>query len=365
MALFQGDGVMTENLQDSKNSIIFDTVRELTEKQNCTIIADVAQSHDGSLGFAHAFIEAVSKTGVNAIKFQTHIADAESTPDEPWRIKFSLQDNTRYDYWKRMEFSEDQWYGLRKHAEDIGLQFLSTPFSMQAFYLLKRIGVAAWKVGSGEMTNLLFLEAMAETDLPIILSTGMSTLAEIDTAVSIIRGHHSNFTVLQCSTAYPCPPEQIGLNMLSFFRNRYACEVGLSDHSGSIYPSLAAVTLGAEMVEVHVTLSRDMFGPDVSSSVTTDELRQLVEGVRYIENILQHPVDKDDNAREKAEMRKIFSKSIVVVSDLPKGTVLKKENLALKKPGTGLGPDMINSLIGRTLKRALQTNQQVTNEDYE
>ena len=113
--------------------------------KSCIIIADVAQSHDGSLGCAHAFIDAVSRTGVDAIKFQTHIADAESTTAEPWRVRFSLQDKTRYDYWKRMEFTEDQWRGLRKHAVEVGLQFYSTPFSMEAFNLLKRIGVAAWK----------------------------------------------------------------------------------------------------------------------------------------------------------------------------------------------------------------------------
>jgi N,N'-diacetyllegionaminate synthase len=348
-----------------ERSIIRNKDRMVSGKHPVFLIAEIAQAHDGSLGMAHAYIDAVADAGVNAIKFQTHIADAESTPSEPWRVKFSLQDKTRYDYWKRMEFTEDQWLGLRQHSEEAGLQFLSTPFSMKAFDLLNRVGVAAWKIGSGEVTNVMMLEAMAETGLPMILSTGMSTFAEIDEAVSLIKGYHSNLTILQCSTAYPCPPEQVGLNMLAFFRKRYGCRVGISDHSGTIYPSLAAVSLGAEMIEVHVNLSREMFGPDVSSSVTTNELRQLIEGVRFIERVLQHPINKDDLASEKEDLRRMFSKSIVAVADLPKGTILGKEHLALKKPGTGLGPDMVKSIIGHTLKRSLKTNQVITNEDYE
>lgn len=336
-----------------------------SDSTKCIIIADVAQSHDGSLGCAHAFIEATAKTGVNAIKFQTHIANAESTHEEPWRVKFSLQDKTRYDYWKRMEFTEEQWRGLRKHAEDVCLQFLSTPFSMEAFNLLMRVGVPSWKVSSGEVTNGPMLQAMAETGLPIILSTGMSTLSEIDEAVSLIKAYNSDLTILQCATEYPCPPEHVGLNMLSFFRNRYDCKVGLSDHSGTIYPGLAAVSLGAEMVEVHVCLSREMFGPDVSSSLTTSELKQLVDGVRNIEKMLNNPIDKDATAFKKADLRKMFGKSIVAASNLPKGTVLAKEHLALKKPGIGLGPEMIKTVIGRKLKKSLKVNQQIKKEDYE
>jgi N-acetylneuraminate synthase len=338
---------------------------DITTINKSLIIADVAQAHDGSLGFAHAFIDAAAKTGIDGIKFQTHIADAESTPAEPWRVKFSRQDETRYDYWKRMEFREHEWEGLRKHAEGSGLQFLSTPFSMEAFQLLQRVGVSAWKVGSGEVTNAPLLEAMAKTGLPVILSSGMSSLAETDAAVAIFKQNKNDLTILQCSTTYPCPPEQIGLNMLPVFRERYSCKVGLSDHSGTIYPSLAAVTLGAQMIEVHVTLNREMFGPDVSSSLTTSELKQLVEGIRIIEKILMNPIDKDSIAIEKKDLKIIFGKSIVAARDLPEGTILSNEHLTLKKPGTGLDPQMLKTVIGRTLKRQLQVNQQLSKEDYE
>lgn len=333
--------------------------------KRCLIIADVAQTHDGSLGCAHAFIDAVACTGADAIKFQTHIADAESTPNEPWRMKFSLQDKTRYDYWKRMEFTEEQWIGLRKHAEEAGLKFLSTPFSMDAFYLLNDIGVCAWKVGSGEVNNEPMIKAMAETGLPLILSTGMSTLSEIDKAVVIARQFDIDLTILQCSTSYPCPPEQVGLNMLAFFRERYGCRVGLSDHSGELYTGLAAVSLGSDMIEVHVTLSREMFGPDVSSSLTTTELKQLVSGVRFIEKILDNPVDKDVLAADKETLKKMFGKSIVAAVDLAQGTILESAHLALKKPGTGLGPNMLTSVLGRKLKKTIHVNEQISEDDYE
>src|SRR5882724_7822406 len=149
----------------------------------CLIVAEVAQGHDGSLGLAHAFIDAVANAGADAVKFQTHLAAAESTPGEPWRVKFSPQDKSRYDYWKRMEFTEEQWHGLKQHAHERSLQFLSSPFSLEAVDLLARVGVDAWKVASGEIANGSMLERMAATRLPVLLSTGMSPLTEIDEAV--------------------------------------------------------------------------------------------------------------------------------------------------------------------------------------
>ena len=145
----------------------------------CFIIAEIAQAHDGSLGTAHAYIDAVAKTGADAIKFQTHIASAESTPDEPFRIKFSRQDENRFDYWKRMEFTKEQWVGLFEHCKEVGITFLSSPFSEEAVELLNEIGTPAWKIASGEVSNQPMLAKMSETQKPILLSTGMSDIDEI------------------------------------------------------------------------------------------------------------------------------------------------------------------------------------------
>ena len=146
----------------------------------CFIIGEIAQAHDGSLGTAHAYIDAVAATGADAVKFQTHIASEESSALDTWRVKFSRQDATRYDYWKRMEFTAEQWAGLKQHAEEKGLVFLSSPFSLAAIDLLERLGMAAWKVASGEVTNRLFLDAMIATKKPVLVSSGMSYLAELE-----------------------------------------------------------------------------------------------------------------------------------------------------------------------------------------
>ncbi len=329
----------------------------------CLVIGEVAQAHDGSLGLAHAFVDAIATAGADAVKFQTHIARAESTPDEPWRVQFSPQDESRFAYWQRMEFTADQWQELRRHARERGLLFLSSPFSIEAAELLKRVGVAAWKIPSGEVGNGPLLDAVLESQLPVLLSTGMSGLAEIDAAVERVRRRGNPLAVLQCTSSYPCAPEQVGLNLLEVLRQRYDCPVGLSDHSGSIYPALAAATLEAKLVEVHVTLSREMFGPDVTSSVTTGELRQLVEGVRWIERMLASPLDKDAMATELLPLRRLFTKSVVARIDLPAGTVLRAEHLAAKKPGHGIPVARMPALIGARLVRDVRADQRLEASD--
>ena len=328
------------------------------------VIAEVGQAHDGSLGLAHAYIDAIATAGADAVKFQTHIARAESTPAEPWRIRFSHQDASRYDYWQRMEFSEEQWQSLRSHAEQCGLKFGSSPFSLDAARLLERIGVEFWKVASGEIANRPLLELMKDSGIPIVLSTGMSPLPEVDRAMEWLQARRASVTVLQCTSSYPCPPEKVGLNVIPLFRDRYGCAVGLSDHSGTIYPGLAAATIGIDVLEVHVTLSRELPGPDVPASITTAELRQLVDGIRVIEAIMDHPVDKDDMAAQMAALRGLFTKSVVLSVDLPSGTLLQKEHLVAKKPGTGIPAERMPDVIGRVLRRAVQADTLLSEEDF-
>jgi N-acetylneuraminate synthase len=330
------------------------------------VIGEVGQAHDGSLGSAHAFVDAIAAAGADAVKFQTHIAAAESRPDEPWRVRFSYEDTTRYDYWKRMELSLDAWMGLRRHADDRGLAFLSSPFSLEAFDLLREVGVAGWKVASGEVANPSLLDAIAATGEPVLLSSGMSGWSDLDWAVERLRrGGAGPMVVLQCTSAYPIIPERLGLNVLEQIRQRYGCPAGLSDHSGTIFPALAAVALGARVTEVHVTLSREMFGPDVAASVTTSELRTLVEGVRYVEAALDAPVDKDEVAAELAPMRSLFGRSLVARRPLPAGHRLTYLDLTAKKPGGGIPPMRLEALVGRRLRRALDADEALGDDDVE
>ena len=331
----------------------------------CLVVGEVAQAHDGSLGLAHAYVDAIASAGADAVKFQTHIASAESTAGEPWRVRFSPQDATRYAYWRRMEFTEEQWRELKRHAEECGLLFLSSPFSDEAVDLLQRIGIGVWKVASGEVGNRAMLDRMIATRLPIMLSSGMSRLEELDRAVARVKGAGLPVAVLQCTSMYPCPPEKIGLNLISGFRERYRCPVGLSDHSGTIYAGLAAATLGTDIIETHVTLSREMFGPDQSASITTAELRQLVEGVRFIERMRAGPLTKDDISAETAPLRALFTKSLAPRVDLPSGTVLTSDHLALKKPGTGIPEERMAEVIGRRLRRELRVDELIQECDLE
>lgn len=314
---------------------------------------------------AHAYIDAIANAGADAVKFQTHIADAESTPSEPWRVKFSRQDESRYAYWKRMEFTEEQWRGLKQHAEERNLLFLSSPFSVEAVQLLTRVGVSAWKIASGEITGRSLFQQIADTELPILLSTGMSSLAEIDDAVKRIQSRRLPLALLQCTTAYPCPPEKVGLNLIPFFRERYQCPAGLSDHSGTIYPGLAGAMLGMAVLEVHVTMSREMFGPDVPASVTTGELKTLIDGIRFIEAMNTHPVNKDQIAAEMRHNRQLFSKSIVARMDLPAGTILEEKHLAIKKPGFGIPESRLNEVLHRRLKNAISQDSLILEEQLD
>ncbi|WP_258881324.1 N-acetylneuraminate synthase family protein [Paenibacillus sp. sptzw28] len=335
------------------------------KNNKCLVIAEVAQAHDGSLGMAHAFIDAVAAAGADAIKFQTHIAEEESTPEEPWRLKFSLQDKTRYDYWKRMEFTRDQWEGLRNHALERKLLFLSSPFSVAAVDLLEELGVPLWKVASGEIMNRPVIDRMIQTGKPILISTGMCTLEELDNCIGWLREANSEYLIFQCTSEYPSPPEKVGLNLLSFYRDRYQCPVGLSDHSGTIYPGIAAAVLGALIIEVHVTFSKQMFGPDISSSITMDQLKELVEGIGFVGRMLSHSVDKEIISADYKEMRNIFYKSLVARSDLPAGTVLKEPMIASKKPGSGISPYRMKDLIGKKLRISVSVNHQFTESDFE
>ncbi len=329
------------------------------------IIAEVAQAHDGSLGLAHAFVDEVAKAGADAIKFQTHIAAAESTLDEPFRVKFSKQDATRYDYWRRMEFTPEQWSGLADHARERRLLFLSSVFSVPGLEMLDRLGVPAWKIGSGEIATPDIHAAAVQTGRPLLVSTGMSSFAEIAETVAKVRGAGLDLALFQCTSRYPNPLERVGLNVMDELRQRFACPVGLSDHSGSPYPALLALARGADLLEIHVTFHRGMFGPDVPASVTFDELRTIVAARDAFRLMDANPVDKDAEAAELSPMRGVFGKSIAAVRNLESGSVLQADMLTLKKPGNGISPDQATSLIGRRLVRAVSCDRLLKYEDLE
>jgi len=271
------------------------------------VVAEVGNVHDGSLGNCHAFIDAVAQAGADAVKFQCHL-ECESTAVEqfPARFSFHPQDRSRTAYWRRMSFERHEWMDLSAHAHARRLEFIVSPFSTQAVTLCNNL-VDRWKVASGEMDNAALLFAIRDTNVPVVLSTGMAANAdEIHRAIGWLSRmqdrldatqddsfRRDQITVLQCTTEYPTPLEHVGLNYVNVWSHNLIVQGGLSDHSGTIWPSIAAAAIGAHMVEVHVCWDKRQFGCDVSSSVTIDELRKLVEGVRAMNVLWNNPVEKE------------------------------------------------------------------------
>ncbi|MGC6415405.1 MAG: N-acetylneuraminate synthase family protein [Bacteroidia bacterium] len=316
-------------------------------------IAEIGQAHEGSLGIAHSYIDALAKTGVDAIKWQMHIANAESSLEEPFRINFSYEDYSRMEYWRRMEFTKDQWISLKNHSEQLGIEFICSPFSNTAVEILEDIGVNRYKIGSGEVSNFLMLERIAKTGKEVLLSSGMSSYSELDKAVEMIQSYGAPLSIFQCTTAYPTNPKNWGLNVINELKNRYKVPVGFSDHSGDIYACLAATTLGAELLEFHVVFDKRMFGPDSESSLTINETSKLIKGIKDIRKALEHHVDKSDNS-EYDNLKAIFEKSLAVNKNVCKGQVLTFNDLEAKKPkGQGISAHLFKEVLGKKLTKDL------------
>jgi len=320
------------------------------------IIAEIGSVHDGSFGNALRLIDAAAAAGADAVKFQTHIAEAESLADAPAPGYFNAE--PRLAYFKRTGFTPEQWKKLARHAEGEKVTFLSSPFSLEAVDLLEDVGVSAYKVPSGEVTNVPLLERIARTRKPALLSSGMSNWAELDRAVAVLKPA-CELTVLQCSTAYPCPPEKVGLNVIGEMRKRYGAAVGFSDHTLSFAAALAAAALGATVIEKHFTFSRLMYGSDAQHSMEPENFKTFCSALREVWRMNASPVDKND-MRPYAEMKRIFEKSVVAARDLKAGTRLSADMLAFKKPGDGIPASEYRSVIGRTLREDVPADCKLT-----
>jgi N,N'-diacetyllegionaminate synthase len=269
-------------------------------------------------------------------------------------VQFSLEDKTRFDYWKRMGFGLVQWKGIKQHCDAVGLDFICSPFSNLAVDWLEEIGVAQYKLGSGEVNNFLILEKIAQTGKPVILSSGMSSYAELDKTVAFLKERKVRFSILQCTTAYPTQPEQYGLNVIQELKNKYDVAVGFSDHSARMETCIAATALGATILEFHVVFDRQLFGPDSKSSLTIAETKDLVVAVRNITTALSNPIAKD-NIEAFASLKQIFEKSLAVNKDLPENHILTFEDLEAKKPkGLGIAATAFQDILGKKLKRDLK-----------
>jgi N-acetylneuraminate synthase len=256
----------------------------------------------------------------------------------------------RFEYFARTGFTLDQWKKLAEHASSCGIEFMSSPFSAEAVAMLEDIRISRYKIPSGEVSNLPMLEVIAATGKPVLLSSGMSSWTELDAAVATIQRHHNRLSVMQCTSAYPCPPQRVGLNVLAEMKARWGLPVGYSDHTLENNACLAAVALGATVIEKHLTFSRSMYGSDAKHSAEPAQFAVLVQGIREITAMLASPVDKND-LNEFREMKEIFEKSIVSTRPIPAGTVITSDMVGIKKPGSGIPAARLNDVIGSVAAR--------------
>ncbi len=331
------------------------------KQREVLIIAEIGSVHDGSFGNAMRLIDVAAASGADAVKFQTHIAKAETLRDAPAPSYFTGE--PRYAYFERTSFSPAQWLMLKLHCDEVGIEFLSSPFSVEAVELLESLAMRRYKVPSGEVTNLPLLETIAATGKPVLLSSGMSSWSELDQAVDTILQRNPHLTLLQCTSEYPCSYENVGLNVMVQMRERYDLPVGLSDHTLTPYASLAAVSLGATVIERHLTFSRLMYGSDAKHSLEPAEFSELVRGIRAVQTMLESPVDKDERAVRLGEMKRTFEKSIASVVDIPSGSIVTAQMVTLKKPGTGIPARRLSEVLGRRTARHIPKDRLVRDED--
>jgi sialic acid synthase SpsE len=322
------------------------------------VIAEIGNNHNGEIDLAERLIDAAAGAGADAVKFQTHIAEAEMLPSTPTPPHF---DEPRWDFTKRMELSKDDHVRLKAYAEERGLVFFSSPFSVEAVELLEEVDVPAYKVASGELSNPPLLEAIAATGKPVLLSSGMSGMDDVERAATTLREHGSELLVMQCTSNYPCPPELVNLRAMAAMGERLGAPYGLSDHTPDVWTSVAAVALGAVAVEKHFTLSKRLYGPDHHASLTPEELTRMVAGVREIEAAMGTGLKERDPSLDPA--RATFEKSIVAKVAIPEGAVLAPEMLTTKRPGNGMSALLFSEVVGRTAARELEPDHQLEEAD--
>jgi N,N'-diacetyllegionaminate synthase len=324
------------------------------------IVAEIGSVHDGSFGNACKLVESAAAAGADAVKFQTHIADAETLPDAPMPPYFSGE--PRMEYFRRTAFTREQWLQISNCCTSNNVTFMSSPFSNEAVDLLHSIGMKIFKIPSGETTNIPMLRRIGALKSPVILSSGMNSWAELDAAFDSVRAYHTDICILQCTTEYPCPNHLVGLNVLAEMKSRYKVPVGLSDHTLSIFASLAAVARGARIIEKHFSFSKLMYGSDARHSLEPGEFKEMAIGIRAIETMMSCKIDKNDLSRFR-EMKEIFEKSLVAVSDIPAGAALTDRNVGIRKPGTGIPAAQLDKFLGRHVKTPIRKNTLIRPED--
>lgn len=325
------------------------------------IIAEAGVNHNGDMGIAKRLIDEASLAGADAVKFQTFKTEklvCRTAPKAEYQMETTVVSETQYDMLKKLELSFQMHRELIRHCREKNILFLSTPFDMESIHLLKGLDLPVFKIPSGEITNLPYLREIAKTGRKILLSTGMSNLKEVQDAVDVLRENNAgDIVLLHCNTQYPTPASDVNLLAMNTMREALKLPVGYSDHTQGIEVALAAAALGACVIEKHFTLDKTMEGPDHKASLEPAELRNMVEGIRKIEQALGNGI-KQASCSETDNIG-IVRKSIVAAAYIRKGETFTEENLTAKRPGNGINPMRWDEIIGRKADRDYKQDEMI------
>jgi N,N'-diacetyllegionaminate synthase len=341
--------------------------RLIGEGQPCFVIAEAGVNHNGDVSLAKRLISTAKEAGADAVKFQTFQAEqlvSERAPKAEYQKDTTDVRESQFQMIKKLELKEQDFKELSDYARKKGIMFLSSPFDTRSVDLLDRLGVPAFKIASGEITNFPLLRHVARKRKPIILSTGMSTLGEIEDAVGVLRKEGAEeIILLHCVSSYPAKTEDMNLRAMETLRRAFDLPVGLSDHTLGITIPIAAVALGASVIEKHFTLDKALPGPDHRASLEPEELRRMVRAVREVEKAAGD--GSKIPTKEEEQTRKAARRSLVARVNIPKGTVITEAMLAVKRPGTGVGPRCVDEVIGAVARRRVKRDEPLTMDKLE
>jgi N-acetylneuraminate synthase len=336
--------------------------KTISKEHPCFIIAEAGVNHNGSPDLARQLIDAAAQAGADAVKFQTFHAESvvTSTADKAeYQKQTTSSDESQYEMIKKLELSDDTFRELSVYAEKKGIIFLSTPFDEQSVDLLDEIGVPAFKIPSGEITNFPLLKKIAEKQKPIILSTGMATLGEVEEAVDYLRKNGAQeLILLHCTTSYPAPMHSVNLRAMETLRCAFKVPVGYSDHTEGITTPIAAVAIGAQVIEKHFTLDRSLPGPDHLASLEPDELKAMVQAIRDVERAFGSGVKEP--SEEEIAIKSVARKSIVANKGIQAGERVGEDALAIKRPGTGIEPKYVERVSQMKARSTIFKDQVIT-----
>jgi N,N'-diacetyllegionaminate synthase len=334
----------------------------LHENSPAYIIAEIGVNHNGDIELAKKAIDAAAEAGANAVKFQTFQSNklvSKYAEKAQYQKENTEDEEKQFEMLQKLELSPGDFIFLKNYCDEKGIDFLSSPFDEESAEFLKNIGVNAFKIGSGELTNIKLLKKISQYKLPIILSTGMANMGEIEDALNLLEDNE--VALLHCTSNYPAPYEEINLKAIITMGIAFRKMIGYSDHSIGVEVPISAVALGAKIIEKHFTLDKTLQGPDHKSSLNPQEFSKLVKSIRNVEKSLGNGIKKCMPSEYPNKM--LVRKSIVANQSIKKGEVLTEENMALKRPGSGISPEYYDMLLGRTVKNSIKEDQFITWED--